>query len=206
MLDELIKKLIDSLENGNWLIALVVIAIAIIVNLKDILEFLERQGNKKEEFIKEALKIDSVKGAARTFIEEELNYLIFKKVTGISADKVFREKVKEIIEKAEGELQFFQVARARKHLSVKEGKIIVKLSGWDRVEYYFNWVVAANTVVFGLLFLILPTTIKGLTIYQFAVFFFVSIISFFFSVFLAGQTMPFSEAKRIQPLIERVQQ
>lgn len=205
MLEKLLDALLKSLENGNWLIVIIIVAIAVIVNLRAILEFIERWGTKREEYIKEALKIETIVGATRVFLEEELNCIIFKKVTEISADRFFREKIKDLVDRSNGDLQPYQFAKARKHLKMKGGKLDIVITRADRVEHVFNFVYAGIMVIFALFFFMLPVSIKFAALHQVVIVMGLGVLMFFFALFLVLQTAPLSVAKHIEPIIKHLE-
>jgi hypothetical protein len=205
MIDKFLEKLIDGIQTGNWSIVFVVVAVVVVVNLRSILEFLERRELRREEFVKDALKVEALAGAARVFLEEELNYLLFKKVTGIPADKPLREKLKSFIDKSAGEVQMWQLARAKEHLRIKDGKLIVVVGIWDRVNYYFNWFAAIIMAVFGLALMMLPVGSKGISLQQLMTFMGLGVVFFMTALFLLSQTTPVMSARRLTPMIERVE-
>lgn len=205
MIDKLLDPLLKGLENGNWGIVFVVVAIALIVNLRPILEFLERRESRREEFVKEAIKIDAVAGSVRSFLEEELNYLLFKKVTGIPANRALREKIKDVVDRSAGEIQTFQLARAKKHMKMKDGKLEVSIDTSDKVEWFFNWFAAIAMALFALGFFMLPSAIKGVTLQQLVTLMGLGFLFFLFALFLVSQTIPLSVARKLEPIITRLE-
>lgn len=205
MLEKLLEHLLNSLDKGNWLVVIVIIAIAVIVNIKAILEFFERRGKRRDEFVKESLKLEEVKDSTRFFLEEELNYLVFKRITGISANKILREKIKILIDKSNGELQTFQLAHASNHLKMKDGKLTINITIADNIEYIFNWSFAIFILLFSLFCLLLPIIVKGIAIQQIVIFIGLSVLMFFFGLFLVSQTLPIFVAKKIHPIIEKIE-
>lgn len=206
MIDKLLDPLLKGLESGNWGIVFVVVAIALIVNLRPILEFVERRESRREEFVKEAIKIEAVAGAVRSFLEEELNYLLFKKVTGIPANRALRDKLKDIVDRSGGEIQTFQLARAKKHLRMKDGKLKINIDTSDKVEWLFNWAAAIAMALFALAFFMLPTAaIKGVTLQQLVTLMGLGFLFFIFSLFLVSQTISLSVARKLEPIITRLE-
>ena len=205
MPDKILEALLKSMENGNWLIAVAIIAVAVIINLKGILDFFEKQNSKREDFVKEALKIEAVAGAARTFLEEELNYILFKKVTGIPADRVLREKIKDIVERSNGEIQTFQLAKSKKFIKIKDGTLNISIEKSDRFEWLINWLFAIILALMALYFFMVPVTIKGVQLYQAATVMGFGVLTFFFALFIVSQTIPLSVAKRIKPQVEKLE-
>lgn len=205
MIDKLLDPLLKGLESGNWGIVFVVVAVALIVNLRPILDFLERRESRREEFVKEAIKIEAVAGAVRSFLEEELNYLLFKKVTGIPANRALRDKLKDVVDRSAGEIQTFQLARAKKHIKMKDGKLKVVLDTSDKVEWFFNWAAAIAMTLFALGFFMLPSAIKGVTLQQLATLMGLGFLFFLFALFLVSQTIPLSVARKLEPIITKLE-
>jgi hypothetical protein len=205
MIDKLFDPFLKGLESGNWGIVFVVVAVALIVNLRPILEFLERRESRREEFVKEAIKIEAVAGAVRSFLEEELNYLLFKKVTGIPANRALRDKIKDVVDRSAGEIQTFQLARAKNHIKMKDGKLRIIIDTSDKAEWLFNWVAAIAMTLFALGFFMLPSAIKGVTLQQLATLMGIGFLFFLFALFLVSQTIPLSVARKLEPIITKLE-
>lgn len=205
MLGTLLNALLKNLENGNWLVVIVIVFIGVSINLRVIIEFADRWGSKREAYIKEALKIETLTGATRIFLEEELNCSIFKKITEISADQIFREKIKYLIDHSNGDLQPFQFTQARKHLKMKEGELVIVITLSDRVGHIINFALS------GIMFISVPyyfmsiADMKFTAIYQIVVVIGYGVLMFFFAVFLYWQTTPLLVAKYIEPIIKHLE-
>ncbi len=206
MIEKLLDPLLKALESGSWGIVFLLVAVAVIANLRPILEFLERRESRREEFVKGALQVEAVAGAARSFLEEELNYLLFKKVTGIPADRHLREKLKDIVDRSAGEIQTSQLAKkAKPHLRMKGGRLSIVIGTSDRIESAFNWFFAITMAFLAIALFMLPSAIKGVTLQQLLSLMALGIVFFFFALFLVSQTIPLSVAKKISPIIERLE-
>jgi hypothetical protein len=138
-------------------------------------------------------------------LEEELSRIIFEKVTGITADRFLREKIKDLVDRSNGDLQLFQFTRARKHLKMKEGKLDIVITRVDRAEHVFNIVAAMIMAIFGLFYFMLPAATKVITIYQVIIIMGIGVLMFLFAIFLFLQTIPISTAKRIEPIIKHLE-
>ena len=204
-MDKLLESLAKALESGNWSYVFLVAAVGLVFNLRTIFDFFERRENRREEFVKDAIKIDAVVGAARSFLEEELNYLLFKKVTGIAANRALREKLKDIVDRSGGEIQTFHLARVRGLLKMKDGKLTIVVGRFERFEWFLNWVLAIAMALSALTFFLLPSSIKGMTFQQLASLMGLGVMFFFFALFLVSQTIPVSAAKWLTPIVERLE-
>ena len=205
MIEKLLDPLLKALENGNWGVVFIVAAIALVFNLRPILEFLERREGRREEFVKDAIKIEAVAGAVRAFLEEELNYLMFKKVTGIAANKALRDKLKDIVDRSAGEIQTFQLAQAKSHIRMKQGKLLVEISTANKIEWIFNWSLAVAMAIFALIFFMLPSAIKGITLLQLGSLMGLGFVFFLFALFLVSQTISYTVAKKLQPIVANLE-
>ncbi|WP_116324238.1 hypothetical protein [Cupriavidus taiwanensis] len=205
-MDKLIEMLLKSIQDGQWSVGAVVVIVAVVVNLRGILEYFERRGSRRENYVKEALKIELIKDSTRAFLEEELNYLVFRKITGISADRALREKIGALVDRSRGDLQPFQFARARKFIKLKDGKLTVSISTMDHIEKYFNWSAAILVAIFGVGNFILPVAVAKGAAFQYAFTSLVfGVLMVLFSVFLLSQTIPVAVAARIKPIVEKLE-
>jgi hypothetical protein len=205
MTDKLLEPLLNALQNGNWGLFFVVIAIALIINLRAIQEFLEYRESRHERFVKEAIKIDSVDPLVRSFLAEELDHVLFKRVTGISADRALREKIKDLVDRSGGELKVSQIAKAKSHVKMKSGRLLIEFTAFDKFHSIVNYCFAIVIAVYALIFFMLPSAIKGVTIQQLTVFMLIGILLFFFSLFIISQTSPYQVARKLKPIIESLE-
>ncbi|MFO6420537.1 hypothetical protein ACLBKS_10070 [Hylemonella sp. W303a] len=204
-MEMLFDPLLRALETGNWGIVFLVVAVALIFNLRAILDFFEHRRQRREEFVKEALKIDALTDASRSIFEEELNYLLFKKITGISANRALREKLKDIVDRSAGEVQLSHLCRVKNLLRMKSGKLSVVVSRSARFEWGLNWLLAIAMALFALTFFMLPSALKGVTLQQLGSLMTLGMLFFVFALFLVSQTVPVSTAKWLGPLVTRLE-
>jgi hypothetical protein len=112
-LSALVRMLVEYAQNGNWLVVAFIASYVLFLNLKSIQEFFDKQNAKRGDFLKNSVELKSLSDTTRKVLEEELEYLIFKKITKISADKYMREAIFQVIEKSEGDLQMSSITRTR---------------------------------------------------------------------------------------------
>jgi hypothetical protein len=205
-MEKILEVLLKSIQDGQWSVGAVVVIIAVVVNLRGILDYVERRGSKRENYVKDALKNEVVRDTTRTFLEEELNYLVFRKITGISADRALREKIGMLVDRSGGDLQPFQFARARKFIKLKDGKLTVGVSTFDHIEKYFNRAAAIFVAIFGVGSFILPVAVsKGAPLqYAFTSLAF-GMLMVLFALFLLSQTIPIAVAGRIKPIVDKLE-
>lgn len=204
-MEKLIEGLLNSLENGNWVIAVIIIFITAILNIRSIQDFFHLQNRRHEEFIKEALKIDAINDAAKKALIEQLNYIVYKRVTGIAADSILRSKIQILVEDSQGELRTADFTKAQKFIEIRSGRASIKITKWDKVENWFNKVSAVIMLTLAVLTIFLTTTIPEVSLPQIFTLGAVTAMVFGFALFLVTQTVPMTVAKRIAPVVKRLE-
>ena len=71
-MQEVLNKIIESLENGNILLVVALVVVALVINSQKILECYESRKRIRIEKLKEALASEHVKGLTRLHLEYEL--------------------------------------------------------------------------------------------------------------------------------------
>lgn len=201
----LLQPLIDALTASNWSVFFVIVAIAIVINLKSLSEFIEARSTRHQRFVQEALKLESLNATSKAFLEEELNYFIFKKITGISADATLREKLRDLISRSGGELQIRQVSRASEFIRMKGGKLSLEVSKFDVLYAYSNLVFGALVALIALSLFMLPGFVKETSIPQALVSTAIGAVFFAFSMFMVAQAFPVFIAKRLALVVDRLE-
>lgn len=197
-----LDRIVSSVEEGNILVSVVIVVVAIIFNYKKIADYLEERKRARILKISEALGCEYVDGLTREHLKEELATEHFKIATGLRLEREFREAIISLHKKSKGNLGFFHFKRAITHLEYKDSKLKVKLTLFDRLGFWFNLIFGCILALLGLLTLIVPAQIDEISIVQF--FMFVGLGAFFFviAVMMLVQTFPVSSAKFIQKEME----
>lgn len=201
----ILDPLLTALNASNWTAFFVVIAATLILNLKKISDFFDERANRHRNFIEETLKGEAVSGAARTFLEEELNYFIFKKITGISADATLREKLRDVISKSEGELSIRHLAKAGQFIRMKRGKLSIVVTTSDHVWSAINILMACIVSLIALALFMLPGLAKNATMTQTLAAMGFGVIFFAFAVFVMSEAFPAIIGRRIAPIVDRLE-
>lgn len=147
---ELINKLIDSIEKGNVLIVLVIILIALIINYKNIIEFIDSRKKVKISRIEEALKNENIKGLDRELLEEQLTKEYFTATLGLNVEKEFREVIIKMFKDTKGEVGFRHFQRGLQFFDYQEGKLKVEISKVDTIIFYANAIFTLFFCLFGM--------------------------------------------------------
>ena len=202
---DILDRLVKAVEQGEWPVIPVIIVCAVLFKLRTISDYIERRERRKVDFVKEALEMQAVDMVTREFAVEELNSLIFKKVTGITAGKALRERLMDVVGRSGGEVRIESLSRARSHLELREGKLAIRITDADKVEWLFNWGFAICMAIFAMLFLLAPGLMRGWPLLQIFLVAVMGLALFFFALFLASQTIPFAAATKLRPLVEKLE-
>ena len=158
---DILDKLIESLDGGNILLAVVIVCVALIFNYKKIIDFLEERKKARLDKLSNALKCDHVSGLTKEHIEKELELEHFKTVTGMSLERGFREAVIGAHQNTNGNLSFTVFKRALPHLKYRDSVLIVHISIFDIISYYFNLIFGFLLAFSGLILMVIPIQISG---------------------------------------------
>lgn len=203
MIESLANKLIDSLENDNWLLASLVLVLIAAFKLPSLLDFFEQKGHKKISQIEALLANNHIDEPTRSALKDELNRIAFRKATGISGNKELRDEVVKIIENSNGELQHHQIARAKQYISLESGKLKITLGTADRIWSLLNFGIAAYLGLTGLILLLIMMTQSGLGFLKFITYVLSSITFFVFSILIGTEASRYSAGKLIKQKLVR---
>lgn len=204
-MSSLLAPLLDALKASNWSVVFAIIAIAVILNLRSLSEFIEDRATRHQRFVQEALKLDALNQTSKLFLEEELSYFIFKRITGISADAVLREKLRDVISRSGGELQIRQISRAREFIRMKEGKLQIVVTAFDIVFAFANLLFGALVALIALALFMLPGLAQQAALTQVINSAAVGAVLFAFSMFMVAQAFPTLIARRLAPIVQRLE-
>lgn len=205
-INELITITIEKAQNGDFLVAGLVLFFIILFNINNISDFLVRREERKWKYIKETIGLDSISDNVKKLLEEELNKIVFRKITGISASKNMRETILKLISLPDGELQDSHFTKARQHLHMHNNKLEVKLEIIDWFHHKFSWFSAIYVALWVFIAFAIPFTVHTMTATQLILNLLIGFALLGFFMFLVSQTVPYSVAKKIKPLLEKYQQ
>ncbi len=205
-MDNLIDWLIKAWESGN--VATLAFAALLLggFKLNSILSLAQRISGRRRRFLVDALRQDGLDAATRAFLLEELNALLVQRATGIVGNRAYRSTVLALIARSNGDLQAGQFARAGRFLRLQDGsRIDVVIRRSDTFEYW-------ATILYGLFLLVLafglfslprlapignPVAVLGLIV--------LGVATLAFGGFMFSQTLPYTIARRIAPVLQRLQ-
>jgi hypothetical protein len=203
-LKEILDKLIDSLSNGNVLLAMVIVAVALVFNYKKIVEFFEEREKARIVKLSEALQCEHISGLTKSHLEDELATELFKITTGIRLEKEFREAVIQAHKNTQGELNFIHFKRALPYIFYKDLKLEIKISTFDQASYWFNLFFGFILAFSGLLLIALPSQIKGINIVQALSVLGTGAFLMAIALFMLSQTFPIVSAHKISNELKKI--
>lgn len=195
---DILDILIESLNNGNILLGVVIVAVAFLFNYKKIVEFLEERKKERIAKLTEALNCDFVTGITKSHLEEELATEQFKITTGIRLEKQFREAVIQAHKSTNGELAFIHFKRALPHLFYDQQRLKVEISLFEKASYWFNLIFGFVLAFSGLALMVLPSQISGINLAQFITIFGLGCFFIATALFMIAQTFPVVSARKIE--------
>lgn len=194
-------------ENIKTVLGLASALMALILGpkIKGLIELWEWHRTKQEEYVKKMLANPELDAPTKEALIEQMNYVVYRKTTRIPADKFTRERVRELVRKSEGELQEFQISRAWKYIKREKADLVVKISTFDAVESVLNRVFGLVFLGMAGLALFVALTASGMASIER---FYLACIAFLFfagAIFYVWQTIPMSIARKILPVLLRLQ-
>lgn len=195
---DVLYTLIDSLNNGNILLGIVIIGVAFIFNYKKIVEFIEERKKARITKLTEALNCDFVTGETKYHLEEELATEQFKITTGIRLEKQFREAVIQAHKCTNGEIAFIHFKRALPHLLYEQEKLKIKISTFEKISYLFNLIFGFILAFSGLVLMVLPSLINGINFIKFITIFGLGCFFIAIALFMLSQTFSVVSARKIE--------
>jgi hypothetical protein len=174
--------------------------------IRGIIELWEWHRTKQEEYVKKMLSNPELDAPTKEALIEHLNYVVYRKATRIPADKFTRERVRQLVQKSEGNLQEIQISRAWKYIRREKENLVVRVTTFDKIEQYVNRGFALIFVGMAALALFVAMTANGIAAMDRL---YLSCIAFLFfagAIFYVWQMIPMNVALKISPVLLRLQQ
>ncbi len=201
---DLINKLLDSVKNGNYIIALIIVMIILMIKSRDIYRFYQEFKKQKIEIFIKLQTLNNLDEKIKNLIGESLNNEIFYQLTGINADKYLRNHIIDIYEKLKGEITYEDLKIAQKFLKIKDNKLTIEIKTADNIEYGFNIFFSLILIIIASYFISMPSLIPNLKILQIIITLFIGVFIYLFAAFTIAQTFPIRKAKKIDKSIKEI--
>lgn len=201
-MDELLN--LSNLKTVLTTLGAFITTIVFAFNVKGIIEFLDWHRTKQEKYLKDMLTVSDLDPPTKEALVDHLNYVIYRKIARLAVDKFTREKIQALVNKSKGELQDFQVSRAWKYIERENGRLSVRISTADKWE-------DGVTRFFALIFLLMA----GLGVFaclntkspgpERLALLCIGFMFFCGATFFVWQSIPMSVAKKIAPVLAKLQ-
>lgn len=196
---DILEKVLDSLNEGNFLPTVMIILVVFLFNYKKIVEFFEERRKARIVKLNEALECEFIKDQTKKHLEDELAAEHFNIVTGIKLEKNFREALIKTYQKMNGEVAFIHFKRAIPHLYFRNSDIEVKISLFEKIRYLFNFVFGITLAIFGFYIM---TSLKATSILDMLYQVGIGLFIFVMSLMMLYQTFSVESARKIQKFIK----
>lgn len=194
----------EQVKNLLALASLVVTCI-LGIKIKEIIGFWEWHRTKQELYVEKMLAIPELDASTREALVEQLNYVVYRKIKRLPADKFTRERVNFLLEKSNGEIQDFQISRAWKYIKLRNKKLVVEITKIDKIVNIIESVFGVLFLAVACLSLFFAVTAKEIIkvdrLYLLSVFF----LFFLGAMYYVWQNIPIAIAKKIAPILFRIQ-
>lgn len=202
-MNDIVNKLIEAIEKGNVWVALTVVAVAIIFNLRTLFSFFEERQKARIIKLEAAIQCPQIVGSTKSHLENELAAEHFKITTGMRLEKEMRESLINLHKKSHGEISFAHFKRGLPHIFYKNKRIVVEISFIEYALFVFNLFFGIALIFSGLFLMVLPTdrSITWIELFSQIGLGFIFITT---ALFMLTQTFPIMSANRVKKLIQKM--
>ncbi|WP_146145229.1 hypothetical protein [Photobacterium kishitanii] len=187
----------------NFIIFIVIFLFLIlnyIVKNNFLLTYWERREDKKQEKIDRYLSNNSdIDEMCAEIVREQRDAIIFKSVTGIYAEKVFRCALIDLRKKMPYDVTWRMIRKSLSRFSLNDDKkIIVKpITKIETVTMYYNYIMGLLLLAIAVIYMIYYILNFTLTFSDLLTFIAIAFLSGFSSVLVLSQNLPYFFSKRI---------
>ena len=201
---DIIDKLLDSLKNGNYSIALILVMILLIIKSKDIYKVYQEFKKQKIERLKELQTIDNLNEETKTLIKDSLNNEVFYQLTGINADKYLKNNLIKVYESSKGIITYKDLKISQRFLKIENNVLTIEIKTGDKIEEWFNIFISIILIIIASYFFSIPSLLPNLKLLQVGLALFIGIFIYLFAGFTIAQTFPIRKAKKIKVILENL--
>jgi hypothetical protein len=193
----MMQQFLDAVKDENTLFVFIIISTVIGLNFRSFIELYWNFQTRRYNLLENALKLESLDEPTKVASLERLRSFYFKQATGITADKLLREKIVRLVEHSSGEIKISTLARIDRFLKLKNGKLLIEI---DRVDFFgaiFNALLSVVMIFYSLVVFFLAVATKASAYLQFASLFLTGCLLLAFATFLLSQASLIYLAKRL---------
>lgn len=201
---DLINKLIESAEKGNYYLPIIVVMILLVIKLRSIYSFYEDFKQQKIKIFRELYSEDSLDEHIKKILKDSINNEVFYQLTGIYTEKFLRNKIIEIYEKSQGLITYRDLKIAQHFLRLEENKLVVKINLSDKINKWFNVFLSILLVIIASYIISLSSIIDNLPLVKILISNLFGVLTYLFAGFIISQTFPIKKAKKIENILQNL--
>jgi hypothetical protein len=202
---EIIKLVLEHLKTGNWFLISIILTAVTVYKIKNIFEFFDQLSVRRLTFIKDACALEALDAPTRKALIQELNKVVYKRLTSIRTDQFMRERIDKVLEISKGELSLTQFTDAGGHLQAVDHKLVVQITKADKIESRLS-LCFASLVIFVAITLMTATSLvlkaNGMQMVAMAC---LTVILFWSAMLIASPFFTYTAAVRLKPVLVRLQ-
>ncbi|WP_166253907.1 hypothetical protein [Marinobacter salicampi] len=195
-------KAFEFISTGEYAAFSFAIVLGVLFNLKHILSFADTYKKRRIELLKEAASITSINENLKVHFEDEIENEYFRLVHKVKMEKVVRDACIDWYAKLNRELSLSHFIRARSHLVLKDGKLDVKISKFDKIGFWYNMIAGIFLLLLGFFFLAMTSAVQSQTILGVFVLVGISLFLIVFGLFLLSQTFSVTSARKVREALK----
>jgi len=205
MNDKLLE-LAKIIQSGDALWISFILAITLILpNLEKIYGFLETRKKSQINRLVEAINCTYIDDKLKIFFQHEIQKEYFRFISQLSVEQIYREKLLDIHESANGDLPFHHFKRAHEYLEFKNGNVDIKISKFRKIYYWYNFGGTIFVSIWGVVLLVLAFVFfKDLTVPVLWSFFRTIVVSFIVVIFTIKEVPAYRSAIKIQSQLAQI--
>ena len=201
---DLINKIIESFEKGNYSLAFIVVMILLVIKSKNIYSFYKEFKQQKIKTFKELYSEDNLDEHIKKMLNDYINNEVFYQLTGIYTEKFLRNKIIETYETAQGLITYRDLKIAHRFLTLKDGELVVKINLSDKIDKWFNIFLSTLLLIIASYIISLPSITDKPSLVQILISTSFGILTYLFAGFLIAQTFPIKKAKKIEGILQNL--
>jgi hypothetical protein len=203
--NEIIELVRSSLGTDNWFLIPVGLTAIVIYKIKNIVEFFDHLSVRRLTFIKDACTLQALDDPTRKVLIQELNKIVYRRLTSIRADQFMRKRIDEVIESSKGELVIAQFTNAGGHLQTIDQKLVVQITTTDKVESRFSQCLAIFIFFCAFVVMMLPIFALKVNTLQMLIIVSIGLVMFLSAVPVISPYLRYIAAVRLKPVLARLQ-
>lgn len=194
----------DSVNFIIFLIMLLFLILNYVVKNNFLLTYLERREDKKQEKIDKYLSNNSdIDEKCAEIVREQRDTIIFKSVTGIYAEKVFRCALIDLYNKMPYDVTWRMIRKSLSRFILIDDKFnnkvvsVKPVTKMEKITIGYNYTMAFLLLVIALMYISISIVSTALTVINVLIFFVLVFLSGFGVVIILSQNLPYIFSKKI---------